>query len=230
MTKSLADVTVIAVTSVNLKETIATLESCRKALPFGAVKMISDRKWRGVEENGIIFERLGCHINLGGKLKLETIDDYSDYIFKHLHTHIETSHALLVQADSGIMHPDVWDNDWLDYDYIGAPWLYSQHSYICKETKEHVRVGNGGFSLRSKKLMELPSKIGMPLVQEQGFWSEDGNICVYHRVEMLKNGIKYAPIDVASKFSYENLMSANYKVRPFGWHKNHPIKTWEDNE
>ena len=34
--------------------------------------------------------------------------------------------------------------NFIEYDYIGAPWENSQHGYY---------VGNGGFSLRNKNLM-----------------------------------------------------------------------------
>jgi hypothetical protein len=39
---------------------------------------------------------------------------------------------------------------------------------------------------------------------------------------MLDNGIKYAPLDVACKFSYENTIPENIGIKPFGFHRNMP--------
>ena len=44
--------------------------------------------------------------------------------------HIQTSHCLLIQSDGFVLFPDKWDDSWLDYDYIGAPWPISKDSYI----------------------------------------------------------------------------------------------------
>jgi len=40
---------------------------------------------------------------------------------------------------------------------------------------------------------------------------------------MLENGIKYAPIEVAAKFSYENDVPENKDIKDFfGFHKHDP--------
>jgi hypothetical protein len=42
---------------------------------------------------------------------------------------------------------------------------------------------------------------------------------------MLENGIKYAPIEVAAKFSYENDVPENMHIKEFfGFHRNYPIR------
>jgi hypothetical protein len=71
-----------------------------------------------------------------------------------------------------IVRPELWSNDFLEYDYIGAPWMYSDTSYITDEG-EHVPVGNGGFCLRSKKFLEMPTKLGLKLDHRQGFYNHD---------------------------------------------------------
>jgi hypothetical protein len=84
---------------------------------------------------------------------------------------------------------------------------------------ERVRVGNGGFSIRSSKLLNAPKKLGLELKQEQGFFNEDGNLVCYNRKELLEYGIKYAPVGVAAKFSYENEVPENQRIETFGFHK-----------
>ena len=128
---------------------------------------------------------------------------------------------LYVQAHAWILHPDLWDDNWLQYDYCGAPWPIVENSYITNNG-ERARVGNGGFSLRSKKLLDLPKKMNWGLREEQGWANEDGNIVCYYCKEMLENGIKYAPLDVACKFAYENTVPENIGIKTFGFHRRMP--------
>ena len=51
---------------------------------------------------------------------------------------------LLYQEDTCIFKSNI--EDFLDYDYVGAPWPKEQND-------NSLLVGNGGFSLRSKKAM-----------------------------------------------------------------------------
>lgn len=217
MKKQLPDVTLLAVDCTDrIKGTIKALEICMEHFDFGAVKILTNRKPRVLPEN-IQYE----HIK-----KISDINQFNHFMFSELTNHVQTSHVLTVQDHAYIINPEVWDDSWLEYDYIGALWLYKSDTYICHDTGEHVRIGNGGFSLRSKKLLDIPKQHNLPLLQEQGWYNEDGNICVYHRKKMLELGVRYAPIEVAAKFSYENLMQDNYGVKPFGFHRSYPIMTW----
>lgn len=36
--------------------------------------------------------------------------------------YIETDFVMLVHYDGFIVHPELWRDEFLDYDYIGAPW------------------------------------------------------------------------------------------------------------
>ena len=215
----LPDVTLVAVDCTNrIKNTLKALKHCIAKIDFGEVVILTNRKPGLTKELPKFYTYK--HIK-----KIENINQYNHFMFLELGNYIETSHCLTVQDHAYILYPELWDNNWLKYDYIGAPWNYSEKFYIAN-TGEHVRVGNGGFSLRTKKLCGLPAKMGWELRQEQGYYNEDGNVCSYWRKEMLEQGIKYAPIEVASKFSYENLMVENYRVKPFGFHRNFPIKTF----
>jgi hypothetical protein len=89
-----------------------------------------------------------------------------------------------------------WDMDFLNYDYIGAPW---------GNCDESVAVGNGGFSLRSRKLMEVLVHLKLkcdPTLPDAD--AEDVVICKYHRQDILTKGCKFAPFALAQKFSTEN--------------------------
>lgn len=209
---NIPNVTLIACTSVHIDETVLSLRKSYQDINFGAVKLLSDTIPYYLPEE-ISYEHIP---------KMNNIDDYNLYAFKYLGQHINTSHCLLVQHDSCVLHPELWDNAWLQYDYCGALWPIVPNTYIANNG-EIARNGNGGFSLRSKKLLDLPLKMDWNLREEQGWRNEDGQISCYYKREMLENGIKYAPIEVAAVFSYENDAPENINIKEFfGYHKNLP--------
>jgi len=211
MKLKLSKVTLIAVSSVKIPETILALRRCIEKLDFNCVKIVSHLEPQDLPD-GIVFEL--CP-------RINNIHDYNHYVFRNLGHYVQTSHCLLAQHDSWILHPELWDDSWLQFDYIGAPWVYSEDAYITADG-EHVRVGNGGFSLRSKRLLELPILHDIHLTHDRGYWNEDGNICVYHRRRFLELGVRYAPVEVAAEFAYENPVPENQGVKSFGFHRNYP--------
>ena len=54
--------------------------------------------------------------------------------------------TLIFQTDTAMRYNGILR--FMEYDYIGAPWL----GPVCENP--HVRIGNGGFSLRTKSIME----------------------------------------------------------------------------
>jgi hypothetical protein len=60
--------------------------------------------------------------------------------------------VLVAQWDGFVWQHRMWDPAFLDYDYIGAPW--PAHLTRGEQHRNH-RVGNGGFSLRSRKLQQF---------------------------------------------------------------------------
>jgi hypothetical protein len=179
---------------------------------FASAKLITGEK-PGYLPQGISFEQSIYPMN--------TYIKCNEYVFRELGNHVETSHCLLMQYDSWIIHPEIWNENWLEYDYMGAPWPVRENSFMANNG-ERVRVGNGGFSLRSKKLVNAPKLLGLPLTQEQGYYHEDGNITCYWRKELLEYGIKYAPIEEAIHFSYETPIPENSGIITFGFHRNMP--------
>lgn len=119
---------------------------------------------------------------------LQGIEDYSRFMIKEIGSHFSTSHVLVVQWDGFVVNPDRWEDGFLEYDYIGAPWVNSRHP-----------VGNGGFSLRSRKLVDALQD------EEVRFFNpEDYAICDrYHDLLVERYDIRFAPVSVASRFSCE---------------------------
>lgn len=110
--------------------------------------------------------------------------------------------CLNIQHDSTIIDIEKWDNRFLDYDYIGAPWpmhIIQASDMVAGRIEEIPNVvGNGGFSLRTRAFVEESAKLG---------WehkNEDLNICVFNYDTMTSAGIKFAPPELAAQFSKEH--------------------------
>jgi len=121
--------------------------------------------------------------------KNSSLENYSKWMIKKLVKYVTGTHVLVIQWDSFIINTNLWRNDFFSYDYIGAVWPH--HSYNS--------VGNGGFSLRSKKLLnalhDTKIIIGHP---------EDYYICVNNKKFLEeKYDIKFAPKKIADIFSVE---------------------------
>jgi len=140
---------------------------------------------------------------------------YSAFILKELHLYIKT-HALIIQNDGYILNPKAWEDVFLTYDYIGAPWdLYPAHQWpgFDNVTSKNC-VGNGGFSLRSKSLLKATSEI-FTASNPKIYHPEDAWICRNQRDQLEKGYyLKFAPLEVASKFSVENTVYSGQ----FGFH------------
>lgn len=152
------------------------------------------------------------------KLKIEGVEvvnippirskrEYSNFIVKELYKYIPTEYFCLIQADGYIIDGEQWDDVNFNYDYIGASWIY-----------DHERqVGNGGSSFRSKRLHEILGTDDEIIVLHP----EDQSICIIYKFYLEeKYGIKFAPVEVADKYSYE----LKTPVQPtFSFHGNfHP--------
>lgn len=205
---NIPDVTLIAISSAYNKETIKALEICSENINFGKINFLSNLKPENLPKNMEYFH----------SPEIKSIDDYNEFIFKNLGDYVKTSHCLLIQYHAYICDYSSWNNNWLLYDYIGAPWGIVNGAYMANDGTRS-RVGNGGFSLRSKKILDIPKQNNWELRSEQGWKNEDGNICCYYKKELLDLGIKYAPVEVAASFSYENPVPENYGIPSFGFHK-----------
>jgi hypothetical protein len=119
--------------------------------------------------------------------------------------HMRTSHALCIQWDSWVVDPEMWTDEFLKYDYIGAPWWY----------KDGMNVGNGGFCLRSTKLMRYIRKhrAQFPCITDL----DDDLYCRQYRPTLQEHGFEWAPEEVAIKFSFECVQSA-VRHKHFGFH------------
>jgi Protein of unknown function (DUF5672) len=132
---------------------------------------------------------------------LSSIEAYSEFMLKGLAAHVSSSHVLIVQWDGFVLNPSAWLDEFLACDYIGAPWHHIPEPYS---------VGNGGFSLRSTRLLQV--------LQDDAFapsHPEDVCICRTYRHVLEARGLRFAPVEVARKFAVEE---GELSPTVFGFH------------
>ena len=133
---------------------------------------------------------------------ITSIEAYSVFVLRQLGTHIRTSHVLLTQWDGFVRDPAAWRPEFLSYDYIGAPW---------PQFPPELSVGNGGFSLRSRRLLEA---LMGPDIQV----SHPEDVCICHQNRRVLESlyqIKFGSPDVAASFSQERDITGQPS---FGFH------------
>lgn len=207
----LPNVTLVAMATRNVEETLSGMEHSCRGVKFGAVKLLSHYSPPGmVRIPELEFVRIG---------KVKDIDEWSRQIIYDLGAHIKTEFALLVHADGFVVNPSSWRKEFLDYDYIGAPWPLPTDDFSYRDVNGNiVRVGNS-VSLRSKRLLDLPVKLKLPWEPFHGYYNEDGFICVKNKHIYEANGMKFAPLDAAKYFSHEAMIPEVKGIKPFVFHK-----------
>ena len=191
---ALPQVTLLCADTLNHALAARALRSCCERVRFGRAVFLTDAMPPSVT--------LPSEVEVRRIAPLESRDAYSMLMLKGLGEHVETSHALVVQWDGYVVNPDAWTGEFLDWDYIGAPWPWGPAD---------ARVGNGGFSLRSRRLIDA---LADPRVTLAG--NEDVTIGVHQRPWLTaERGVRFASEALASRFSFE----VAYPVgRPFGFH------------
>lgn len=184
----LPNVTLAVVDCVDIQGAVKAVTKSTKNIQFGDVKILSS-----IEHHGAIK----IH-------PIKSIQEYSKFIIKDLYKYIHTDYCLIVQADGYVMNHKAWSNDFLSYDYIGAKWWY----------KDGLNVGNGGFSLRSRKLMEFIAND--PTITD--LHPEDDRICRKYGRYLQDKGFCFAPENVADRFSIEGNQGKVYYSGSFGFH------------
>lgn len=186
---NLSGVTLVCIDTVNPDIALRAMQRSRSQCQFDRSILFTDKP---IQVDGIETVQVS---------NINSIESYSQFVVQGLAPYISTSHLLLVQWDGFIIHPEAWRKEFLEYDYIGAPW---------PDHPEPYNVGNGGFSLRSRKLLDALNQLTF-----SEFHPEDEHICRTHRSELEKLGIKFAPNTIAEQFSYEFTQP---KFSTFGFH------------
>tara|TARA_Y100000310_G_C20448450_1_gene699556 strand:+ start:131 stop:898 length:768 start_codon:yes stop_codon:yes gene_type:complete len=173
---------------------------------------------------------------------INSLIDYSVFAVREMHNYINSDFVMTIQRDGYPINLSAWHDEYLNYDYVGAPWNWASGREVHCPIGQCV--GNGGFSIRSKKLMldaaecaaEYDYNGEMRAVQDKhnhartpeqekenthntGDWPyvevpEDVYVCRVLHDELISKGCKFAPVELASYFSIENQVYHNQ----FGFH------------
>ena len=172
-------ITLVAVDCAYPELAAKALARSAAALPVARTLLLTDRD---IAHAGVEVQRIA---------PIRSRAAYSQFVLKELGAHIATDYALVVQWDGYVIDGDAWADEFWNYDYIGARWPHVQGEF---------RVGNGGFSLRSKKLLDALRDDAITLGED----NEDEAICIRHR-ELLerKYGIVFPDERVADRFAFD---------------------------
>jgi hypothetical protein len=134
-----------------------------------------------------------------------THQESSHFVYNSLPNIVDTEYMLSIHDDGFVINPHLWRDEFLDYDYIGAPW---------RELWMRNRVGNGGFVLKSNRFIQLTRNLTYLGKHEDGELTND-----YYDY-FTANGCRYAPVHVAMKFSIESrIPECEYNLNNcFGFH------------
>ena len=170
-----------AVSSIASPQTVRALEQSCRGIRFGDVVLLSDVAPVLAPASPVRRVPIGL---LGSK------EAYSHFMLKELVAHATRKFVLVVQWDGYVLDPGRWDPRFLDYDYIGAPW---------PQFSDGLTVGNGGFSLRSRRLLEQVAADSFAVLHP-----EDVAICRNWRSQLeAQGGLRFASPAIAARFSAE---------------------------
>lgn len=199
----LPSVTLICIDCIDSGRAIKVLEHCKKKIEFGAVKLLTNIP--------VDYEHT---VRI---MPLNSLIAYSVFMLTRFYEYIDTDHCLIVQRDGWVLNPESFDPEWLNLDFIGP--LFVQYD----------KVGSGGFSLRSKKIMQDISET-LP------YW--DGSYQDAHRMQAglnyYEDGVlclggfarryKIATPEQAAQFAQGGNRNPQYfRYNPFGFHR-----TWQE--
>lgn len=186
---SLDRVTLVAADCLNPAAALRAIEFSRERCDFADAVLFTDRPVRTAIARVVAVSRFSSRA------------DYSRFMLEGLADHVRSDFVLIVQWDGFVIDPHAWDERFMDYDYVGAPWWY----------QDGMNVGNGGFSLRSARLLRATRDARLTEVDP-----EDEMICRRHRPMFeARYGIRFAPEALARRFSFERILPGR---STFGFH------------
>ena len=177
-----------------LERTIRVLNYCQTLVGFHEVLLFS-RHYPGNVFNGKALQ-----------IPRLTAIEWNIFVNRIVPLAIKSDYAMSVHEDGFILQPELWSAEFLNYDYIGAPWP----QYLGPWKKGSV--GNGGFCIESKKLLE--AKLSLPF-EGSPVEPSDVFVCSTHLERLQQQGLCWAPRKVAAGFSTEYVYG---EIPSFGFH------------
>ena len=197
----LPDVTLVMIETREHTLARMAIEDCLDKVDFGDVAIVTDRP----------LEFTSLSVSHGVRPLFQLVEDWPDKLgwaqsaWFGVPAMLRTSHALFIQWDSWVWDISMWDPEFLNYDFIGAPWWY----------KDGKNVGNSGFSLISTRLKRFiyNHRDAFPCTSP----AEDDLLCRTYRPSLEQRGFNWAPEKIAHRFAFE-CCRPNPTSRHFGFH------------
>lgn len=174
----------------------AAMRQSMKKISFGAATLITWEVPPNVPEGVRVVQE-----------KPFDIAAYNDFALFELPRFVTKEFVMIVQHDGFVTNPELWTDKFLAYDYIGAPWP-ARNMQPC-------RVGNGGFCIRSRRLLEVVANMRERFPRKE---NEDAYICTTYRAHIEAAGITFAPPELAARFSVEFKTHYHDGGPTFGFH------------
>ena len=190
MKLKLPNVTLFTVDCIDLERTLFAIYESIENIEFGQVIIATSLDY-GVylQDKRITFKSIR---------PIRNLYEYSNFMVKKLNDYINTDYVLTIQWDGFVLNPKAWSNRYLNYDYIGAVWLNRENIY-------GNGIGNGGFSLRSKRLIKFLAETSE---KELNCYPEDRYVSI-----VANKYFNPAPKSIANRFSTESKYQGS-----FGFH------------
>ncbi len=170
------------------------VQDCKRKANFGEVLIFTDKPDLFADEGRII-----------------DVQDFPEKIgwsrcrWNDIAPHLATSHMLFIEWDAFVWDASMWKDDYLLWDYCGAPWWYV----------DSRNVGNGGFSLRSTRLTRYLRKHRHKFPCTTPI--DDDLLCRKYRPALEEIGFTWAPEKLAKDFAFECIQPEPTKTT-FGFH------------
>lgn len=180
----LSNVTLVSISSNRIPQTIKAIEHCLQLCTFNNVVLFSDC-------DSVYTQKIEkIHSNKNATIT----QDYNNFLVHSFTTNISefSDYVLIIHWDGFIVNTKAWDDSFFEYDYIGAPWPWTDY------------CGNGGFCLRSKNFLRSQTRIINDIAKKEQLTGPEDVILSYTlRDKFVEMGCSYAPKDIAYKFSTE---------------------------
>ncbi len=188
----LPNITIVSVNCISAIDSIRAINYSRREINFKEAILFTHED---ILAEGIKVIRID---------KLKSIDEYSDFMLRLADYDIDSDFVLIVQDDGFVLNANKWDPDWLNFDFCGAPWPKQEEWKKIQKASRYMdkwsnSVGNGGFSLRSRKFLQLSSQF-----KSCEGYSEDNFLCIIQQHFMYENGVHFPTPYRIRSFSQEN--------------------------
>ena len=132
---NLPNVTIIAVSSIEIERTIRALQYSCRGINFGEVKFVTHED---VNPDGITIHKVP---------RINSSDEFSKITIYDLPKYVNTEYCILVQYDGFIVHPEQWTDEFLNYDWIGPLWTIGHNYFDKNELLSEIKSKQDNFFL-----------------------------------------------------------------------------------